>query len=103
MESNSTGGCVICKQTFLVAVVEFFIFLGDDERKYGVKFTEYVDLFPFENDDMYHEYFEEALRFSSSDDWKEQYFSIDTLRRINKFCPEVIERRAMEIFPFIDS
>lgn len=78
------------------------ILLGDEERKYGVKYTEYVDLLPLQEDTSPHDYFEEALRFSSSDDWKEQFFAIDTLRRLNKYATEVLEARAIEVFPFID-
>lgn len=67
---------------------------------YGVKNTEYVDLQEFINEDM-QDYFDEALRFSSSDDWKEQFFAIDTMRRLNKFSPEILEQRIMEAFKFI--
>lgn len=67
---------------------------------YGVKNTDYVDLQEFINEDM-QEYFDEALRFSSSDDWKEQFFAIDTMRRLNKYSPEILEQRLMEAFKFI--
>ncbi|CAI2376251.1 unnamed protein product [Moneuplotes crassus] len=76
-------------------------FLGEDERKNGVTYTEYVDLLPFEErtkDDHYCE----ALRYSSSDDWKEQFFATDLLRRLNKYEPELIGEKSMEIFPFLD-
>mmetsp|Transcript_10260 Transcript_10260/g.11514 ORF Transcript_10260/g.11514 Transcript_10260/m.11514 type:complete len:88 (-) Transcript_10260:664-927(-) len=76
--------------------------LSEEEYKYGVKSTEYVDLLPFEREGHFTEYFEEAMRFSSSDDWKENFFAIDTLRRLNKFSPETLEARIMEALPFID-
>lgn len=76
--------------------------LGDEERKYGVRYTDFVDLLNFEGS-MADERFEEALRFSSSDDWKEQFFAIDVLRRLNKYFPEVLENRIMESFQFIET
>lgn len=76
-------------------------FLGEDERKNGVTYTDYVDLLPFAEGSI-EEHFEEALRYSSSDDWKEQFFSTDLYRRINKYDPTLFEQKAMEIFPFLD-
>lgn len=77
--------------------------IGDEERKYGVQYTEYVDLTPFESEDLVLEYYEDAYRLSSSDDWKEHYFSIDKLRKLNKYAPEVLEEKLIEVFPFLDS
>ena len=62
----------------------------------------YVDLDDFEREDWYNEYFDEAIQFTSSDDWKEHMFSLETLRRINKYEPSVIDQRIMEMHPFID-
>ena len=75
--------------------------IDDDERKVGLKYTDYVDLLDFERENAYNDYFDEAIRFTSSDDWKEEFFSLETLRRINKFKPEVIEDRILEMFKFI--
>ena len=47
-------------------------------------------------------YFEDVIRYSLSDDWKEQFFAIDLLRRLNKFAPDVLEEKATEVLPFIE-
>jgi hypothetical protein len=74
--------------------------LGDDEKMYGVSFTDYVDLLEFINNDM-EDQFDEAMRFSSSDDWKEQFFAIDTMRRLNKYTPEILEQWIMKALQFL--
>ena len=76
--------------------------LGEEEYKYGVKSTDYVDLAPFENDNMEDVYFEDVIRYSLSDDWKEQFFAIDLLRRLNKFASEILEDKLTEVIQFIE-
>ena len=70
------------------------------EREYGVIYTDYVDLLPFEDENT-NDHFDQALIFSSSDDWKEQFISIELLRRINKYETDTIENRIMETFKFL--
>lgn len=74
----------------------------EDVRKLGVKYIEYVDLIDFDRPDAYNEYFDEAIMYTSSDDWKEHFFSLETLRKINKFSPDVIDARIMEVYQFIN-
>ena len=77
--------------------------IGEEEKMYGVKSTDYVDLTPFQSDNIFDEKFDEAARFASSGDWKENYYAVDTLRKINKFSHETFELRWMEVFEFIET
>ncbi|CAI2373369.1 unnamed protein product [Moneuplotes crassus] len=77
-------------------------FVGDDQSKNAVIYIDYVDLLPFEGQER-EDLFCEAHRYSSSDDWKEQFFSTDLLRRINKYEPSLIEEHSMDIFPFVEN
>jgi len=70
--------------------------------KNEINYNDYVDLLPFENLDI-DEYFIETLLYSSSDDWKEQFYAIDLARRLNKFESEFLETRVMQIYPFLNN